>query len=102
MGSITSASSPVKIPDDKLKQHLETYFETEISTALFEKIQEMVDVFIQSDEVTVCPHCKKLFLESEDALEYEQSNGEYTCDCLSPENQAASLADYEIDMDGEK
>ena len=76
-----------------LKDFLEKYYDgCELSVALVERIVEMLDTLID-EEVVACPHCGKLFLESENALQYEQADGDYTCDCLSPENQAADWAD---------
>lgn len=78
---------------EDLKEFLEKYYDgCELSSALVDRIVEMLDTLID-EEVVVCPHCGKLFLESENALQYEQADGDYTCDCLSPENQAADWAD---------
>ena len=45
------------------------------------------------EEAVACPHCGKVFLESENSLQYEMHDGDYACDCMSPENQAADWAD---------
>lgn len=80
-----------------LKEFLEKYYDgCELSPALVERIVEMLDTLID-EEVVACPHCGKMFLESENALQYEQADGDYTCDCLSPENQASTMADMWID-----
>lgn len=76
---------------------LKYYDKFEYSTALMERLTEILDDFFASDEVEMCPHCEKMFLKSENALQYEQADGDYTCDCLSPENQASAMADMWID-----
>lgn len=73
------------------KQFLESFY-GDISKALFDRITEAIDS-VMEEETDVCPHCGRCFLQSEDALRYEQDNGEYTCECLSPESQIAALED---------
>lgn len=76
-----------------LKESLEKYYDgCELSPALVERIVEMLDTLID-EEVVVCPHCGKLFLESENALQYEMPDGDYACECMSPGNQASAMAD---------
>lgn len=79
-----------------LKELFDYYNKFELSGAVVERIQELLDT-IFDEETEVCPHCGKLFLESEHALQYEQADGDYTCDCLSPENQTSAMADMWID-----
>ena len=80
-----------------LKKFLESYYDgCELSESLVDEIVYRLDKFID-EEVVACPHCGKLFLESENALQYEQADGDYTCDCLSPENQASAMADMWCD-----
>lgn len=85
-----------------LKEFLEKYYDgCELSDALMERIVEMLDTLID-EEVVACPHCGKMFLESENALQYEQADGDYTCECMSPENQASAIADMWRDEQGEQ
>lgn len=80
----------------KLKILFDYYNKFDLSDAVIERMEELLDTMFDKESV-VCPHCGKIFLESENALEYEQADGDYTCDCLSQENQAAAMADMWID-----
>ena len=80
----------------KLKILFDYYNKFDLSDAVVERIEELLDTMFDEETVT-CPHCGKVFLESENALQYEQADGDYTCDCLSPENQASAMADVWID-----
>lgn len=76
-----------------LKKFLENYYDgCEFSESLVERIVEMLDTLID-EEVVACPHCGRLFLETENALQYEMRDGDYACECMSPESQAADWAD---------
>lgn len=72
---------------------LKYYDKYEYSVALMEKLTEILDNFFESDQVVACPHCGKLYLASENALEYEMRDGDYACECMSPENQTADWGD---------
>lgn len=80
----------------KLKILFDYYNRFELSDAVIERMEELLDTMFDEESVA-CPHCGKVFLESENALQYEQADGDYTCDCLSPENQASAMADMWID-----
>lgn len=82
--------------NEKLKILFDYYNKFELSDAVIERMEELLDTMFEEESV-VCPHCGKIFLESENALQYEQADGDYTCDCLSPENQASAMADMWID-----
>ena len=82
--------------NEKLKILFDYYNKFELSDAVIERMEELLDTMFEEESVA-CPHCGKLFLESENALQYEQSDGDYTCDCLSPESQASAMADMWID-----
>lgn len=82
--------------NEQLKELLELYSTYDLSDGIIDRIKELLDTMFE-DETDVCPHCGRLFLKSENALEYEQSNGEYTCECLSPANQAADISDMLAD-----
>ena len=81
---------------EKLKALFDNYNKFDLSNAVIDRIQELLDTMFD-EETEVCPHCGKIFLVSENALEYEQEDGDYTCDCLSPENQASAMADMWYD-----
>lgn len=76
----------------KLKILFDYYNKFELSDAVIERIEELLDTMFDEESIT-CPHCGKVFLESENALEYEMRDGDYACECMSPENQAADWAD---------
>jgi hypothetical protein len=78
--------------NEEWKKLLDYYNKFELSDAVIERIQELLDTMFDEESVA-CPHCGKVFLESENALQYEMHDGDYACECLSPENQAADLAD---------
>lgn len=82
--------------NEKLKILFDYYNKFELSDAVIERMEELLDTMFDEESVA-CPHCGKVFLNSENALQYEQANGDYTCDCLSPENQASAMADMWID-----
>lgn len=82
--------------NEKLKALFDNYNKFDLSNAVIDRIQELLDTMFD-EETEVCPHCGKIFLVSENALEHEQEDGDYTCDCLSPENQAADWADMWYD-----
>lgn len=75
-----------------LKELFDYYNKFDLSDAVVERMQELLDTMFEEESVA-CPHCGKVFLESENALQYEMHDGDYACECLSPENQAADLAD---------
>lgn len=81
-----------------LKEALEKIYKCDISNALVEKIFNDIDGLIDSPEVEVCENCGKVFLKDEQALQYEQCDGSYTCDCLSPESQMGNMADDDWKM----
>lgn len=76
----------------KLKFLFDFYNKFELSDAVIERIEELLDTMLDV-ECEVCPHCGKTFLESENALQYEMPDGDYACECMSPENQASAMAD---------
>lgn len=78
--------------NEKLKILFDYYNKFDLSDAVIERMEELLDTMFDEESVA-CPHCGKIFLESENALQYEQADGDYTCDCLSPENQTADWAD---------
>ena len=80
----------------KLREMLEEKFQGDFSENVVERICEVIDEFLDSQEVDFCPNCEKRFLTSENALQYEDSNGDYCCSCMSPEEQAAAKADFDI------
>lgn len=82
--------------NEKLKALFDNYNKFDLSNAVIERIQELLDTMFD-EETEVCPHCGKIFLVSENALEHEQEDGDYTCDCLSPENQVSAMADMWYD-----
>lgn len=82
--------------NEKLKILFDYYNKFDLSDAVIERMEELLDTMFDEESVA-CPHCGKVFLESEKALQYEQADGDYTCDCLSPENQASAMADMWID-----
>lgn len=71
---------------------LDYYIKFDLSDAVIERMQELLDIMFDEESVA-CPHCGKVFLKKENALQYEMPDGDYVCECLSPENQAADLAD---------
>lgn len=73
------------------------YDKFECSAALLDHISDMLDALFESNEVDVCPYCEKLFLRSENALQYEQPDGDYSCECRSPENVNSAMADMWLD-----
>lgn len=78
--------------NEKLKILFDYYNKFDLSDAVIERIEELLDTMFEEESVA-CPHCGKVFLESENALEYEMHDGDYACECMSPENQAADWAD---------
>lgn len=78
--------------NEKLKILFDYYNKFELSDAVIERIEELLDTMFD-EETVACPHCGKVFLESENALEYEMCDGDYACECMSPENQTADWAD---------
>ena len=76
----------------KLKILFDYYNKFELSDAVIERMEELLDTMFDEESV-VCPHCGKVFLESENALQYEMPDGDYACECMSPENQTADWAD---------
>lgn len=78
--------------NEKLKILFDYYNKFELSDAVIERIEELLDNMFEKESVA-CPHCGKVFLKSENALQYEMHDGDYACECLSPENQAADWAD---------
>lgn len=80
----------------KLKILFDYYNIFELSDAVIERMVELLDTMFDEESVA-CPHCGKIFLESENALQYEMHDGDYACECLSPENQASAMADMWID-----
>lgn len=75
-----------------LKELFDYYNKFELSDVVIERMEELLDTMFEEESVA-CPHCGKVFLKKENALQYEMPNGDYVCECLSPENQAADLAD---------
>lgn len=80
----------------KLKILFDYYNRFELSDEVIERIEELLDTMFDEESIT-CPHCGKVFLESENALGYEMRDGDYACECMSPENQASAMADMWID-----
>lgn len=78
--------------NEKLKILFDYYNKFELSDAVIERMEELLDTMFDEESVA-CPHCGKVFLESENALEYEMCDGDYACECMSPENRAADWAD---------
>lgn len=78
--------------NEKLKILFDYYNKFDLSDAVIEHIEELLDTMFDEESVA-CPHCGKVFLKKENALEYEMRDGDYACECMSPENQAAGLAD---------
>jgi hypothetical protein len=82
--------------NEKLKILFDYYNKFELSDAVIERMEELLDTMFDEESVA-CPHCGKVFLESENALQYEMPDGDYACECMSPENQESALADMWID-----
>ena len=80
----------------KLKILFEYYDKFDLSDAVIERVEELLDEMFDWDSVA-CPHCGKIFLESENALQYEMPDGDYACECMSPANQESAMADTWID-----
>ena len=78
--------------NEKLKILFDYYNKFELSDAVIERIEELLDTMFEEESVA-CPHCGKTFLKSENALQYEQADGDYACECMSPENSTADWAD---------
>ena len=78
--------------NEKLKILFDYYNKFEFSDAVIERMEELLDNMFE-EETVACPHCGKVFLESEKALQYEMPDGDYACECMSPENQTADWAD---------
>lgn len=78
--------------NEKLKILFDYYNKFDLSDAVIERMVELLDTMFDEESVA-CPHCGKVFLESENALQYEMHDGDYACECMSPENQAADWAD---------
>lgn len=78
--------------NEKLKILFDYYNKFELSDSVQERIGELIDAMFEKESIA-CPHCGKIFLESENALQYEMRDGDYACECMSPENQAADWAD---------
>ena len=83
-----------------IKKFLETYWECDVSDEVVERACEIIDAFME-EEVEECPVCGKSFLISEGALQYTDANEDPACECQSPENVAAAIADMESDFAGE-
>lgn len=82
--------------NEALKELFDYYSKFELSDAVIERMEELLDTMFDEESVA-CPHCGKVFLESENALQYEMPDGDYACECMSPENQASAMADMWID-----
>lgn len=78
--------------NEKLKILFDYYNKFELSDAVIEHIEELLDTMFEGGCVA-CPHCGKIFRKSENALQYEMPDGDYACECMSPENQTADWAD---------
>jgi hypothetical protein len=78
--------------NEKLKILFDYYNKFDLSYAVIERMEELLDTMFDEESVA-CPHCGKVFLESENALQYEMHDGDYACECMSPENQTADWAD---------
>ena len=76
----------------KLKILFDYYNKFELSDDVQDRMSDLLDEMFDA-ECEVCPHCGKTFLKSENALQYEMPDGDYACECMSPENQAADWAD---------
>lgn len=76
----------------KLKILFDYYNKFELSNAVIERMEELLDTMFEGGCVA-CPHCGKVFLKKENALQYEMPDGDYACECISPENQAADWVD---------
>lgn len=85
----------------ELKILFDYYNKFDLSDAVIERIEELLDTMFDEESVA-CPHCGKTFLQSENALQYEMPDGDYACECMSPENQASAMADMWIDEQGEQ
>lgn len=81
----------------KLKEIFDYYNKLDLSESVIERIEEVLTEMFDKETVT-CPHCERVFLESEDALTYEQADGSYTCECKSPENQISAIEDLMTDF----
>lgn len=82
--------------NEKLKILFDYYNKFELSDAVIERIEELLDTMFDEESIA-CPHCGRVFLESENALQYEMRDGDYACECMSPENQASAMADMWCD-----
>ena len=78
--------------NEELKRLFDYYNKFDLSDAVIERMQELLDTMFEEESVA-CPHCGKVFLKKENALQYEMHDGDYACECLSPENQTADWAD---------
>jgi hypothetical protein len=78
--------------NEEWKKLLDYYNKFDLSDEVIERMQELLDTMFEEESVA-CPHCGKVFLKKENALQYEMHDGDYACECLSPENQAADWAD---------
>lgn len=82
--------------NEALKELFDYYNKFELSDAVIERMEELLDTMFE-EETVACPHCGKIFRKSENALQYEMPDGDYACECMSPENQASAMADMRID-----
>jgi hypothetical protein len=82
--------------NEKLKILFDYYNKFELSDDVQDRMSDLLDEMFD-EECEVCPHCGKTFLKSENALQYEMPDGDYACECMSPENQASAMADMWID-----
>lgn len=82
--------------NEKLKILFDYYNKFDLSDAVIERMEELLDNMFEKESVA-CPHCGKVFLESENALQYEMHDGDYACECMLPENQASAMVDMWID-----
>lgn len=82
--------------NEKLKLLFDYYNKFELSDDVQDRMSDLLDKMFDV-ECEVCPHCGKTFLKSENALQYEMPDGDYACECMSPENQASAMADMWID-----
>ena len=78
--------------NEKLKILFDYYNKFELSDAVIERIEELLDTMFEEESIA-CPHCGKIFRKSENALQYEMRDGDYACECMSPENQTADWYD---------
>lgn len=83
-----------------LKGLLELYYKCDISDKVVDRAIDLITNMID-DECEACPVCGKMFLINENALNEIDANGDPACECQSPENIAAAIADMEIDFAGE-